>query len=309
VSEQQAQIPSAAAGEPGPGAALLAERRRQNLSLGDVSRQLKLSVRQVEALERDDFAGFQSAVFVHGFMRNYAKLLGLDPQPLIEAADRIMKPAAPVAREEAPRAAEPVARARKPLWPVAAIVAVLVVGIFFVVGRGKEATSPAVEAEKQAAVAPEPERAAPEPAQEKPAAAQPAAKDEPKREAEETDKPKVAEKPTVAEKPKAAEPPVAAAAPALSIAEAQAATAESGELLVVRMIFEQESWVEIKDRNGNTVFGQLNPAGSRRIARGEPPLTVVIGNAAGVRLFQGAKNVEVDLGPHTRVDVARLTLE
>jgi cytoskeleton protein RodZ len=302
VSEQQAQIPSAAAGEPGPGAALLAERRRQNLSLGDVSRQLKLSVRQVEALERDDFAGFQSAVFVHGFMRNYAKLLGLDPQPLIESADRIMKPVVPVARDEAPRAAEPAAaRARKPLWPVAAIVAVLVVGIFFVVGRGKEATAPAVEEEKQVAAAPEPERAAPEPAREKPAAAQPAASDEPKREADEADKPKVAEK------PKAAETPAPAPAPALPIAEAQAA--DAGDVLVVRMIFEQESWVEIKDRNGNTVFGQLNPAGSRRSARGEPPLTVVIGNAAGVRLFQGAKNVEVDLGPHTRVDVARLTLE
>ena len=36
--------------DPSPGATLLAERRRQNLSLGDVSRQLKLSVRQVLSL-------------------------------------------------------------------------------------------------------------------------------------------------------------------------------------------------------------------------------------------------------------------
>jgi cytoskeleton protein RodZ len=73
------------------------------------------------------------------------------------------------------------------------------------------------------------------------------------------------------------------------------------------MVFEQDSWVEIKDRNGNTIFGQLNPAGSRRSASGEPPLSVVVGNAAGVRLFQGDKSI--DLAPHTRVDVARLTLE
>ena len=39
-----------------PGAQLLAERRAQGLSLGDVARQLKLSVRQVEALERDEYA-------------------------------------------------------------------------------------------------------------------------------------------------------------------------------------------------------------------------------------------------------------
>ena len=70
------------------GAALHAERGRQGLSVGDVSRHLKLSVRQVEALERDDYQIFGGAVFVHGFLRNYAKLLGLDATLLIGAADR-----------------------------------------------------------------------------------------------------------------------------------------------------------------------------------------------------------------------------
>ncbi len=70
----------------GAGAALLMERRRQGLSLGDISRQLKLSVRQVEALERDDYSGFTGPVFVHGFIRNYAKLLNLDPQYWSETA-------------------------------------------------------------------------------------------------------------------------------------------------------------------------------------------------------------------------------
>ena len=41
------------------GVVLLAERRRQGLSLGDISRQLKLSVRQVEALERDDYSAYK----------------------------------------------------------------------------------------------------------------------------------------------------------------------------------------------------------------------------------------------------------
>ena len=79
----------------GAGAALLVERRRQGLSLGDISRQLKLSVRQVEALERDDYSGFTGPVFVHGFIRNYAKLLNLDPGPLIRAADQILNPPPP----------------------------------------------------------------------------------------------------------------------------------------------------------------------------------------------------------------------
>src|SRR4051812_27580160 len=74
------------------GAALLRERRRQGLSLGDISRQLKLSVRQVEALERDDYSAYKGPGFIHGFIRNYAKLLGLAPEPLIRSADTLLKP-------------------------------------------------------------------------------------------------------------------------------------------------------------------------------------------------------------------------
>ena len=83
--------------------------------------------------------------------------------------------------------------------------------------------------------------------------------------------------------------------------------AETGPRATLRMVFDQESWVEIKDRNGNTIFGQLNPAGSRRSVSGEPPFDVVVGNAAGVRLTY--KDENVDLSAHTQVDVARLTLE
>src|SRR3977135_1546622 len=74
------------------GATLRHERRRQGLSLGYISRQLKLSVRQVEALERDDYSAYKGPVFIHGFIRNYAKLLGLDPEPLIRATDSMLNP-------------------------------------------------------------------------------------------------------------------------------------------------------------------------------------------------------------------------
>ena len=40
---------------------------------------------------------------------------------------------------------------------------------------------------------------------------------------------------------------------------------------------------------------------------GEPPLTLVVGNARGVRLTHNSR--PVDLAPHTNVSVARLTLE
>jgi cytoskeleton protein RodZ len=51
----------------------------------------------------------------------------------------------------------------------------------------------------------------------------------------------------------------------------------------------------------------MNPGGSTQSVSGPPPLDLVIGNAADVTLTWKGKRV--DLAPHTRQNVARLTLE
>ncbi len=75
----------------------------------------------------------------------------------------------------------------------------------------------------------------------------------------------------------------------------------------IKLDFDDESWVEIKDGTGAVIFARLNPAGVQQVVSGEPPLDVVIGNARSVRLTY--RNKPVDLGPHTRVDVARVRLD
>ncbi len=310
------------------GATLLAERRRQSLSLGDVSRQLKLAVRQVEALERDDYSGFRP-VFVHGFIRNYAKLLGLDPEPLIRAADLMLSPplaAAGDAEEpqrvplvEHPARKSNVAFVRR--WGMVAIVVVVGIALAFALGgrRGRDATitteivanrdKPAVptvvakpvEAEIPVAKPADVEVTAAKPAGPDSAGSKPAEKQTV--EANSSSKPRTAESKPL---PKATTTPTS---DALSLLANAAEVAGSVEKIRVRMIFDREAWVEIKDRNGATIFGQLNAAGTRRSVSGEPPLSVVVGNASGVQLFMGEKNI--DLAPHTRADInlARLKLE
>ena len=294
----------ASEGPSAAGAVLLRERRRLGLSLGDISRQLKLSVRQVEALERDDYSGYKGPVFIHGFIRNYAKLLGLDPQPLIHATDAMLNPPqVPAAAPSEPEHSQPVRTKQKTgrLWP--AVVTVIVVGIAISVYVG-------------ARRAPDAGRSAPTlAARDNPAAssksspwagtgAQTKSKAEPKPDSESAARP--ATKPGAKAATKT-ESMTDTATERMPVGTAGAIAADPSGRVTVRMIFEQESWVEIKDRSGNTIFGQLNPAGSRRKVSGEPPLSVVVGHAAGVRLFQGDKSI--DLAPHTRVDVARLTLE
>jgi cytoskeleton protein RodZ len=298
VSNATATADAAGEGAGGAGAALLRERRRQGLSIGDVSRQLKLSVRQIEALERDDYSAYKGPVFIHGFIRNYAKLLGLDPEPLIRATDSMLNP--PVAhsvqeRERAPRA-DPLPQDKPRRWPAFAALALIAVALLsYLAGRPRpdgERNVPAVAARDNLAP----------PAQSPGADVR--AKAETKAPADAAVRKSPGKPATHAE---TKSPPSAAASPTADAQSDPDSGADAGARVKVRMIFEEESWVEIKDRAGNTVFGQLNPAGSRRSVSAEPPLSVVVGHAAGVRMFVGDK--PVDLAPHTRVDVARLTLE
>jgi cytoskeleton protein RodZ len=58
--------------------------------------------------------------------------------------------------------------------------------------------------------------------------------------------------------------------------------------------FQSESWVEIKDRGGQTLLSQLNPGGSKRTVEGLPPFSVVIGNAGKpARFASGASSLAV----------------
>lgn len=60
------------------GARLRQARENAKLSCEDVSRQLKMPVAVVRALETDDWTRQGAPVFVRGHLRSYARLLGLD---------------------------------------------------------------------------------------------------------------------------------------------------------------------------------------------------------------------------------------
>jgi cytoskeleton protein RodZ len=117
--------------------------------------------------------------------------------------------------------------------------------------------------------------------------------------------------PVIPEKPKAAvaDKPVAVAAekPAEKPADkpAEKPRVVSGpHRLVVRT--EGEAWIEIKDAADRMLVSSLNPPGSERVVRGKPPYQLVIGNASNVRVLYDDK--PIDLAPHTKQDVARLTV-
>lgn len=80
-------------------AALRASRTARGISLEQVTRDIHISKRFLEALEAGDYAGLPGQAYVTGFIRSYADYLELDPEPLI---DRYRSQRAASAGAEAP---------------------------------------------------------------------------------------------------------------------------------------------------------------------------------------------------------------
>jgi cytoskeleton protein RodZ len=279
-----------------PGAVLGAAREAHNLSVADVARQLKLSVHQVEALEAGEFHRLPGPVFVRGFIRNYARLVKLDAEALLRSAAGVLppvepRPAAPPSQDIPFPAAAP-GRWRVPLAALLVVGAALAAYEFY-----WSDPQPAVT---RSAVAP-----APVPTAGAESAAPPASPTEPAAKAE-------------AASPEAGTVPAPDATPAPDAAET-APPADAGgapphtELQPapnerqVHMVFAEECWVEIRDSSGRPIFSQLNRPGTEQRIAGRPPLSVIVGNAHGVRLTWDEQ--PVDLARHTKIDVARLTLQ
>lgn len=264
----------------GVGQELAAAREARGLALADVAQQLKFAPRQLEALEQERFDALPGATFVRGMVRNYARLLKIDPEPLLE---RIAgRTETPDSNRLAQRYHQPVpftdgARRSTFLYLGLSLGVLVLVGAVALQWHQERTTAAKSKAKASASVA----RAAP--------VAPPA----PPREVKRTAAPIVV-KQASPEKEKTVTPVAVAPAPR-----------PGPHRLVVRTT-ELEAWIEIRDSADRMLVSSLNPPGSERVVRGRPPYTVVIGNASSVRVTYDDK--PIDLAPHTKADVARLTI-
>lgn len=84
------------------GETLRRERLRRGFELEQISRELKISSRFLEAIEVDDFKKLPGGVFAKSFVRQYARLLCLDEEELAGEVQRLVEPetvAVPIAEQ------------------------------------------------------------------------------------------------------------------------------------------------------------------------------------------------------------------
>lgn len=293
--EDSAPAPETVA-EPPPlpslGELMIAARERWNLSAGDVARQLRLGLSQVEALEANRFDALPGNTFVRGFIRNYAKVVQVDPAGFLEAYERsrpqIKPPEISAHTERIDFTAKPVP---KWVWYVSGtLVALLLLPVLIYFALDDDGAAPPSVAQGV------PQAAATKAVPVQPGQAIELALPLPP--------PQVVSDGVAPPLPDAAQPGVLAPPAALASTE-KPAPAASGP--VIKIKFEGDAWVEVQDKTGNKIFSQLNRAGSEETVQGVPPFSLVVGDARKVRITYNGK--PVDLTPHVKKTVARLTLE
>jgi len=253
----------------GPGSRLREAREARGLSREDVAHELRLHVDLVRALEEDDSEHLPPAAFVTGYLRNYARLLELPEQEIVERHER--KGAEPelvsYGQDTQVRASDLPVR----LVTYVVIIALAVLGIVWWFSKGPEEGAP---------VAPSPE-AEQAPGQE------PSLGDEGLESPLEPQAPvAVPDESGAAEQEAPAEP----APPGTGVAEPPGAEAvepplpEAGERQL-RAVFTADSWVDITDADGNKLAYGLINEGRELSLEGEPPFRVFLGYAPGVTLY------------------------
>jgi cytoskeleton protein RodZ len=288
-----------AAAAAGVGAELARAREAAGLAIADVAQQLKFAPRQIEALEQGRFGDLPPGTFARGMVRAYARLVKLDPAPLVERiAAQVAVPdnAAAVASTRRPIPIVDNARRTNLTYAALSLAILAVIGAVAYEWQRERAKAARLTFVPAAQATAEPQRTASlgtgTAVSPQVAVLEPAEKADP---AVELKKPAAEEK-KIEKKGEKTERTVKAAD-----------EPPAGGRHRIVMKFERESWVEIRDRAGRILTSELNSSGSERTVDGFPPFTLVIGNAQYVRLSYDDR--PIDLAPHVKVEVARFTLQ
>lgn len=325
-----------------PGQTLRMAREAKGMDVAEAARSLNMSESMLRNVEAGAFDKLNGHTFARGYVRAYAKLLGLDQEQLVTAFDRYTGTDATGSEVRAlGRLEEPVRVSQNLMrmlsvavlaggalltylvWPEKAVEkAASEIGIEHVEVESADGTTQihlldepedqaVAEANKPAEVEPAPataELSAPEtPAVTAGEMAAPLAPAAP------ASAPAVTVAPTPAT-PAAAIPPAAAsvvpdAAPVTPMAAAPAATqpqaVPAGQALV-QVQFSADCWTQLTDADGKVLFSALKRKGELLELAGKPPFELRLGYARGAQVSLNGQ--PVDVAPFTSGETARMKL-
>lgn len=294
----------------GVGETLRAAREARGWSTADAGTRLRLMARQIDAMESENFASLGQPVFARGFVRNYAKLLDLDFEPLLQSMSLSVVPPK-LETENIPFV--PAQGFWTSPWVMSSIGAIILilavpVALYLWLNSGEKERQPEVQKIEVplAGAAPVAPAVIPVPQQPPPPATE-QAQAVPGNAAV---VPEPAANPAAAV-PVAPKPPAVPPVQHVPQAQPKPAVPSAAEPLIkphssIKFRFEEQAWVEVKDGYGRMIHSALGQAGSTLELSGTPPFALVVGNAARVQVMYN--NKPVDIKPYIDVKVARFNL-
>jgi len=303
--------------QPGFGARLKSAREAMPMAVADVANKLKLTARQIEAIEEEDMSHLPNEVFVRGFVRNYARLVGVQIDSLLTP---VVVEAVVSETITAPNAGLDVGSGGVRRWLVYPLLALfifllLVAGLYQWLRQGEDSLISAL-----------PDSASEIIVSESDVLATPALEGSAPIDESATITPLILPSPVLPSTNSNLLPDAVTTPPTQPQTQAQtssstvlkpdapeAIAASSNAVANVKpnprsMRFEpsQDAWIQVVDAKGNR-FSRLVRAGTSESFSGEPPFRLVIGEAALVKLTYNGHSI--DLAPFIGQKVARLTLE
>ncbi|MFC6339505.1 DUF4115 domain-containing protein [Pseudomonas sp. CCM 7891] len=311
-----------AANRVNPGETLRQARESNGWSLAEVALKLNLTVSSLSNLEAGEFGKLPGHTFARGYIRAYAKLLGIDQTELVQKFDQFTGTDSQGSNVHGlGHIEEPVRVSHTILRIVSLLLLIAVIGGGFIwwqdqtTLRSKDLASNAMEhvevesADGTTQIHPldEPEDQAVVQGQTAPEgqanlelqAGEPAA--------ETSADPAVTAAvpaPVVPATPTAPAPaPVAPVAPPVTAPTAPALVAGDGR---VQITYVADCWTQVTDGNGKVLFSGLKRKGDTLDQGGKAPLTLRLGFARGAQVAYNGQ--PVDVAPFTSGETARLKL-
>jgi len=295
-----------------PGERLRRAREEKGLSQEEACKHLRLSTSYMRALEEDDYDRLPEAPFIKGYLRNYARFLGLPAEELARQFQQRVDEMRQDEREREQAALEETPSGRE--WRLPALV-VLVVVLLVALGwwlwprdqvvapSGFDDGGRAGEQSQDSPAPPE----APEPAL--PESVQPSApvEDSLEPQAPDSDSSERSEGPE-APSDNGGEP---ASRPELANQPSQTELAAAGPsedgVDSIALEFSRVCWIKVVDATGATLTQGQQSAGGSVDLDGEAPFRVTLGDAAAVSAVRINGSV-VSLPSQRSGDVVRVTL-
>lgn len=311
---------------PKPGAQLKAAREQKNIEIEEVARALYITRHKVKAIEEDDYDNLNSTVFVKGYLRKYAPLVGLDGDDLVALYENEYEADAFGVDITEDDQDVPSTLVPKFVLPAVGVAIVAVIAFSFIFG-GQD------EMERQEPVAGNPEI---DEALEQAEAARVLPIQEPitsnveqaSTNSSEEEKLAVVAAEDVADNNAVESIPSPTSAPQVNaqqqfsqqqaqtgVAGTRAATTEesSGNSnsqslgnAELKFTFSEDCWLEVRDRIDNIIYTGVAEAGDNFELQGEPPFSLMLGNAEAVTLYLGDQLIDTQPQPGNRT--ARLVV-